>query len=62
MNFIKIIIDHTQNKIFGQSIKELDDDNKPVLGIEEYIGFTSAVIEGMPGIKAGSLTIYDLRT
>jgi hypothetical protein len=61
MNFIKIIIDHTQNKVFGQSIKAIDKQNKPILGIKEYIGFTSTIIEGMPGIKAGSLTIYDLR-
>lgn len=62
MNFIKIIIDHTQNKVFGQLIKKLDKEQKPVFGIKEYIGFTSAIIEGIPGINTGSLTIYDLRT
>lgn len=61
MDFIKIIIDHTQNKVFGQSIKDIDHENKPILGIKEYKGFTSAIIEGIQGTKAGNLTIYDLR-
>ena len=61
MNFIKIIIDHTQNKVFGQSIKSRDEEDRPILGIKEYIGFTSAIIEGIPGINTGNLTIYDLR-
>jgi hypothetical protein len=61
MSLIKIIIDHTQNKVFGQSIKDIDEQNKPILGIKEFTGFTATIIEGMSGIKAGNLTIYDLR-
>jgi hypothetical protein len=62
MDFIKIIIDHTRDKIFGQIIKELDNNNKPIFGIKEYIGFNKTTTEGLTAIQAGNLTIYDLRT
>jgi hypothetical protein len=62
MDFIKIIIDHTQNKVFGQLIKKFDQNNKPIFGLKEYIGFNKTTIEGLTAIQIGNLTIYDLRT
>jgi hypothetical protein len=56
MKLIKIIIDHTQNKIFGQS--ETREGGRTV---KEYTGFNSVGQEAKKVKETKEITIYDLR-
>lgn len=56
MKLIKIIIDHTQNKIFGQSETQTGERT-----VKEYTGFNSAGQEAKKVKETKEITIYDLR-
>ncbi len=56
MKLIKIIIDHTQNKVFGQSETQTGERT-----VKEYTGFNSAGQEAKKVKETKEVTIYDLR-
>jgi hypothetical protein len=60
MKLIKIIIDHTSNKVFGQSVTEEGDKAKGIHSVHEYSGFSDCK-EAQKVVDNKSITIYDLR-
>lgn len=60
MKLIKIIIDQTNNKVFGQSVKQDEKTGKNTLSVHEYKGFCYCY-DRQKVIDNKSITIYDLR-
>lgn len=60
MKLIKIILDKTNNKIFGQSLREKEDKAKGTLSVHEYKGFCYCT-EANKVVDNKSITIWDLR-
>jgi hypothetical protein len=55
MKLIKIIIDHTTGKVFGQSV-----NNEGTASMHEYSGLSDCK-EAQKVVANKSITIYDLR-
>jgi len=60
MKLIKIIIDHTNKKVFGQSITGINENGKDILSIHDYNGFNECT-EAKKVVDNKCITIYDLR-
>jgi len=60
MKLIKIIIDHQNGRVFGQSVTGTDKNNKDILSIQEYSGLSDCK-EAQKVVSNKSITIYDLR-
>ena len=60
MKLIKIIIDHTNKRVFGQSVTGITPQGKDILSIHEYNGFSDCT-EAKKVVDNKSITIYDLR-
>ena len=59
MKLIKIIIDHTNKKVFGQSVTGTNEKGN-ILSIHEYNGFNECS-EAKKVVDNKCITIYDLR-
>ena len=60
MNLVKVIIDNSSGRVWGQSIVT-DNSGKEKLSVKPYTGLKSAFAGGKKVVDNKSITIYDLR-